>query len=677
MSDKSRTAAVKRIREVRRLINHHNYKYYVDAQPEVSDYDFDMLMQELKKLEAEHPDLITPDSPTQRVGGEPIGNFQTVEHKVPMLSIDNTYEAGELREFDRRIHNLLGNQKVNYVVEPKIDGVAVSLTYEKGKFTVGATRGDGERGDDITHNLRTVYGVPWQLDADDPPLLLEVRGEVYMTRQELARINKALLEKGKKVLANPRNTTAGTLKLLDPKQCAERRLGIFTYGLVVFEGVEVHTHLESLELLKKLGFPVNPHTVALNSIDEIITYCDNWEKKRHQLSYDTDGLVIKVNDFKQRERLGATSHAPRWVVAFKFPAEEALTQVQDILVTVGKTGKLTPTAQLAPVQLAGTTVKAAGLHNADEIGRKDVRIGDWVWVEKAGEIIPYVLRVEIPRRTGKEKPFHFPAKCPVCGSPAEKQRESVDVYCTNPACPAKLNKLLLFFAKRGAMNIEGIGDKLATQLVESGLVQNLADIYKVKEDDLLALERMGEKSAQKLLGQIEASKQRGLARVLTGLGIPHVGESVADVLADAFPDIDSLMNATVEQLTETQGIGPILAESVAAYFAGDIGKRTVGGLREAGVKLTQPKKHKPAALQGAADLTGKTLVVTGTLKNYSRKDIEDLIKQLGGKAAGSVSKKTDFLIAGDDAGSKLDKAKELGVKVLSEEEFDALIGKTK
>jgi DNA ligase (NAD+) len=668
-------ANAKRAAELRKLIEHHNRKYYVDAQPEISDFEFDRLLEELRKIEQENPELVTPDSPTQRVGGAPIDSFRTVVHRVPMLSIDNTYDAGELREFDRRVRGLLSkNEVVTYVVELKIDGVAISLTYEKGLLAVGATRGDGERGDDVTHNLRTLRSVPLRLHTDHPPPLLEARGEVYMTRRELERINSESAARGQKAYANPRNTTAGTLKLLDPRLSAQRRLQLFAYDLSTAQGIEVRTHLEGLALLRKLGFPVNPHIASFESIDEVIAYCDSWSERRRQLPYDTDGLVIKVNDLNQRRRLGTTAKSPRWISAYKFPAEQALTQIQEVEVTVGKTGKLTPTAQLLPVQLGGTTVKAASLHNADEIARKDIRIGDWVWVEKAGEIIPYVVRVEPSKRPAQARVFEFPTKCPVCHSPVEKRRDSVDVYCTGHACPAQLHQRLIFLAKRSAMDIEGLGEKLAIQLVESGLVENLADIYGLTMDQLLELERMGKKSAQNLLEQIDASKERGLARVLTALGIPHVGETVADLLAEEFLDIDALANASVERLTQTQGIGPILAESVVAYFRSDLGKKTVAVLRQAGVKLTQEQRKKPPDV-AQADLSGKTIVVTGTLKNYERKEIEDLIKQLGGKAAGSVSKKTAFVVAGEEAGSKLQKARELGVRILSEEEFDAMIGR--
>ncbi len=660
--------------ELRRLIDHHNYLYYVEARPEISDREFDRLLTELKQIETEHPELITPDSPTQRVGGRPIEGFATVVHREPMLSIDNTYNPDELREFDRRIRKLLPGERVTYVVELKIDGVAISLTYENGRFTVGATRGDGERGDDVTHNLKTIPDLPLRLRTNRPPALFEARGEVYMTREELVRINRQRQQKGLEPFANPRNSTAGSLKLLDPRQCAERRLRLFTYALGAVEGVEVATHQECLALLRQFGFPVNPHIAAFDSIDAVIDYCLGWDKRRHDLPYETDGMVIKVDDFEQRRRLGATSKFPRWVVAYKFAAEQALTKLLAIEVQIGKTGTLTPVAHLEPVQLAGTTVSRASLHNADEIQRKDIRVGDMVVVEKAGEIIPYVVRSEPGARTGKEKVFQFPRQCPVCGGSVERDEGGVYYRCTNPSCPAQLKEHLRFYAHRNAMDIEGLGTAIIDQLVDSGLVRSIPDLYSLTLEQLVELERMGKKSAQNLLDGIAASKGRGLTRVLTGLGIRHVGEHVAEVLAQEFGNIDDLMNASAERLAQVDGIGPVLAESIARFFHSSAGRKVIEDLRAHGVKLTEDRKRKPKA--GRTDLTGKTFVVTGTLSRYSREDIERLIKDLGGKATGSVSKKTDYVVAGDKAGSKLEKARQLGVAVLTEQEFDVLIGKT-
>jgi DNA ligase (NAD+) len=659
-----------RATELRRTIEHHNRLYYVEAKPEISDREFDVLLDELKKIEETHPELRTPDSPTQRVGGAPIEGFVTVTHRAPMLSIDNTYNSDELREFDRRVRKAVGGEAVEYVVELKIDGVAISLTFENGLFTIGATRGDGVQGDDVTHNLKPVHDLPQRLNTKSPPSLFEARGEVYMTRAVLASLNRQREKEGLEPLANPRNTTAGSLKLLDPAQCAQRHLRLFAYDLVPNDEVQPRTHMEVLELLRKYGFPINPNTEHFDSIDKVIEYIHGWEDKRNSLAYETDGMVIKVNDLAQRRRLGTTSKAPRWVVAFKFAAEQALTKLIDVEFQVGKTGTLTPRAHLNPVLLAGTTVRHASLHNADEIARKDIRIGDMVVVEKAGEIIPYVVRVEEGARTGEEKPIRFPTKCPVCGSPVKK--EGPFYRCIGEECVARLKRQLQSFAQRNAMDIEGLGEKQVDQLVDTGLVRSIPDIYRLKLDELIELERMGKKSAQNLLDGIEASKSRGLDRILTGLAIPHVGEHVAELLAEEFGDIDSLMAASADRLSKIGGVGPVLAENISNYFQQASKQKIVRDLHDLGVKLTYHKKAKP---KGASDMTGKTFVVTGTLERYSREEIEGLIKQLGGKATGSVSKKTDYLIAGEKAGSKLDKARELGVTVLTEAEFDKLIGK--
>ncbi len=662
-----------RIRELRRVINHHNNLYYVEARPEISDREFDRLLEELKELEAAHPELITPDSPTQRVGGAPIEGFRSVRHRAPMLSIDNSYSADDLREFDQRIRKLLRGEPVTYVVELKIDGVAISLSYEKGLFTVGATRGDGEQGDDVTHNLKTIHELPLRL-PEHPPLL-EARGEVYMDRAELARLNRQLIADGKEPYANPRNLAAGSLKLLDARQCAKRRLRVFAYALGACEGVTITTHLESLELLKRLGFPVNPHIKSFDAINPVIEYCTGFVAHRNDLPYDIDGLVIKVNDFDQRRRLGTTAKSPRWVIAYKFAAEQSLTKLLSIDVQVGKLGTLTPVANLEPVKLAGTTVSRASLHNADFITSKDIRVGDMVLVEKAGEIIPYVVRAEHAARTGHEKVFHFPKTCPFCGSPVERDKNGVFYRCTNTAsCTARLKEVLRAYARRAAMDIEGLGEKIIDQLVDGGLVKHIPDLYRLTLEQLVDLERMGKKSAQNLLDGLEASKQRGLGHLLAGLAIPHVGDSVADLLANEFRTIDVLMAADEARLSQVSGIGPIMAKAIHAYFHSPSGRKTIEELRELGVKLAQDARPSPAKA-GGADLTGKTFVVTGTLTKYGREEIEELIRKLGGKAAGSVSKSTSYVVAGAKAGSKLEKARSLGVKVLSEEEFDTLIGR--
>lgn len=659
----------KRAEELAQLIEHHNYLYYVAAKPEISDKEFDQLLAELNKIEEEHPELATPDSPTQRIGGQPIEGFVTVEHRAPMLSIDNTYSSDELREFDRRAHKQLRDEEVVYVVELKIDGVAMSLTYKDGQLALGATRGDGYRGDDVTHNLRTIRELPLRLRSKKPPSLLEVRGEVYMQRADLVKLNRQRQEAGLEPYANTRNTTAGSLKLLDPKLAAQRRLRFYAYGLGAVQGVEVGSQLKMLDMLRECGFPVNEHIRDFESIEQVIEYGNTWAERRAELPYDTDGLVIKINDFEQRGRLGYTSKAPRWAVAYKFAAEQALTRLRAIEVFVGKTGALTPVAMLDPVQLAGTTVKRASLHNADEIARKDIRIGDMVVVEKAGEIIPYIVRAEHSARTGAEKAFHFPAKCPVCGAPVKRDQKGAFYRCTGAECVARLKRQLRYYAQRNAMDIEGMGTEIVEQLVDSGLVRSIPDIYRLRLEQLVELERMGKKSAQNLLDGIEVSKDRGLARVLTGLAIPHVGDHVAELLAEEFGNIDDLAQASAERLSQISGIGDVLAESVHAFFHSPGGKRIVNEFRSLGVKLTEPRKRTP---QQAGAITGKTFVVTGTLERYSRMEIEDLIKRLGGKVTGSVSKKTDYVVAGENPGSKLDKARQVGVTVLSEAEFEKL-----
>jgi DNA ligase (NAD+) len=627
----------KRSAELRREIDRHSRLYYVDARPEISDREFDRLLEELRAIESQHPELITPDSPTGRVGGEPIAGFKTVTHREPMLSIDNTYNPDQLREWDRTTRKLLGGEAVSYVVELKIDGVACSLTYENGQLTVGATRGDGLRGDDVTHNIRTINEAPLRLHADEPPPLFEVRGEVYMTRAELVRINRERTAEGEEPYQNPRNLTAGSLKLLDPKECARRRLRLFTYALGATEGVPVKSHVESLDLLKRFGFPVNPNIEVCPDIEAVIAYCQTWAEKRRDLPYETDGMVIKVNDFGQRRRLGSTSKFPRWTRAYKFAAEQAVTKLAMVEVQVGRTGKLTPVAHFdPPVRLAGTTVSRATLHNADEIARKDIRVGDMVVVEKAGEIIPQVVRVETAVRTGEEKPFEFPKACPVCGSPTKRDKDSPFVYCSAPRdkCQGQAKRQVLQFARRDAMDIEGLGKVMVDQLVDGGLLKDLPDIYRLTKDQLLDLERTGEKSADKLLEGIEASKNRGLSRLLAGLGIPMVADSMADELAQAFGDIDALMDATEERLSQVEGIGPERARRIHEYFQSPLGRQLIAEFRELGLKLTEEKRKAPA---GSADLTGKTVVVTGSLEHFQREEIELLIRKLGGKPSGSVS----------------------------------------
>jgi DNA ligase (NAD+) len=703
-TSKATSTPAQRIAQLRQIIQHHDYKYYVEASPEISDQEYDRLFKELLDLEAAHPDLASPDSPTQRVGGQTITGLQTVTHRVPMLSIDNTYNAAELREFDQRIRKLLGREPVRYVVEPKIDGVAISITYVDGLLQMGATRGDGERGDDVTHNLKTVRGVPLRLQTKNPPPLFEARGEVYMSKADFARLNEENRARGRKVYENPRNLTAGSIRLLDPKECAERRLRVFSYSMGASEGVDVQTHEEVLQLLRSYGFPVSPDIKAFDSIEEVIAWCESWNNRRTALPYDIDGLVIKVNDLAQRERLGSTARWVRWATAYKFAAEEAITRILSIEVEPGKYGELTPVANLEPLRLCGTTVSRASLHNAAQMQLKDIRLGDKVVVVKRGEIIPHVEYALHDARTGEEKVYHFPKNCPVCGSPvvlgsgeeakemaAEEERDAEEpdeaveevrsmgssdkvYYCTGGmACPGVVRKRLASFGKRERMDIAGLGKKMAEALVESGLVKSLTDLYRLTEGQLLSLERMGKKSAQNLLTGIEASKGRGLGRLLASLAIYGVGETMAPVLAQAFPSIDKLLAAKKDQLANVPGFGPTRAASLYNFFHSPTGQKLVAELRELGVKLTEDV----AARAGPGPLTGKTIVVTGTLVKYKRHEIEKLITGLGGKAGSSVSKSTDFVVVGTEAGSKLDKARALGIRTMTEEGFEQYLQEQK
>lgn len=664
-----------RLEELRRLIEYHNRKYYIDAEPEISDREFDALLKELQDLEAAHPEWITPDSPTQRVGGAPLSGFAQVQHRVPMLSIDNTYSPADLREFDGRVRKLLLGAQPTYVVELKIDGVSAALHYQDGVLVLAATRGDGEVGDDITANARTVRDIPLRL-AGNPPPRLEVRGEVYMTNSELSRLNAVQQARGDRLFANPRNATAGSLKLLDPKLCGQRRLRFFAHseGAAGHEGIRGHR--DFLDRLARWGFQVVPHSPAMTSIDDVLTWCEAQFEARHELDFETDGMVVKVNDYAQREQLGATSKAPRWAIAYKVELWQASTRLKNIVVQVGRTGVLTPVGELEPVQIAGTTVSRVSLHNAEELRRKDIRLGDWVIVEKAGKIIPHVVRVELEKRTGQEQRFHFPTRCPACQGEVVKDEGGVYQRCVNPACPAQLKERLRFFATRAAMDIEGLGPAVIDQLVDRGLVRSVADLYQLRREDLLQLERMGEKSAQNLLDGIAASKSRGLARLLTGLGIRHVGERNAFVLAQTFGNMDRLLSASQEEIAALPGFGEIVAASVYAFFQSPEGRQLIAALRRAGLKMTEDTSELPGGSSAAAatsPLAGKTIVVTGTLEHYGRAEIEELIRRLGGKPTASVSKNTDFVLAGAKPGGKLEKAHKLGIPVMTEEEFRQML----
>ena len=670
----SPTSPADEIQALRAEIAHHNRLYYVEAAPTIDDRDYDRLLARLQTLEVAHPELVTPESPTQRVGGAPLDGFATVQHAVPMLSIDNTYNFDEVREWDARVRRTLNpDEPVEYAVELKVDGVAVSARYEGGKFVLGATRGDGDHGDDITGNLKTVRGVPRTL-GNDPPKLLEIRGEVYMTAVELARLNELRVAAEEAPFANPRNATAGSLKLLDPKLCAKRRLRFIAHGLGRTEGIDARSYSAILEELKSFGIPISPHNARYDSIDAVIAHAERWRTERHTLDYQTDGLVVKVDDLGQRERLGSRSKSPRWVIAYKYEAEEATTKVLQISVQVGKTGKLTPVAELRPVLLAGTTVKRASLHNADEIKRKDVRIGDTVVIQKAGEIIPQVLRVETDQRDGSEVPYEFPDTCPSCGGLVERESDGVDLRCLNPPanCPEQLKEAIRWFAHRDSMDVDGLGEKLITQLVDRKLVQTLADLYRLDAATLASLERMGKKSAENLVAAIEGTKTRSLDRFLTGLTIRHVGTRSAEILAERFGTLEATEQATLSDFEATPGLGPVVAASVFDFFGRESSRQLLGDLRAVGV--TPSLATPPAPPTGRLPLAGQTIVITGTLPTRTRPEAEAVIKRLGGKVTGSVSKSTSMLLAGADAGSKLTKAQTLRIPIIDEAELDRLAG---
>ena len=668
-------SAVAQIAELREEIRRHDRKYYVEAAPEISDADYDRLMARLKRLEAEHPDLISPDSPTQRLGDEPVEGLVAVEHRVPMLSIENTYSLDELREYGARIGKLLPDETVEWIVELKVDGVAVSLLYENGLLTRGITRGNGRTGDDITHNVRTIKSIPLRLTGDRLPPLLEVRGEIYMTNSDLVLLNEARQANDEPPFANTRNVTAGSIRQLDSRICAERRLRFFCHSVGDTAGLKAKTHIEFLREMADYGLPPTPMAECFSTFDAAVAHCEELIERLHELDFEIDGLVLKVNRFDQRKRLGSTSKCPRWVIAYKFEKYEAATRLNAIRVQVGKTGAITPVADLEPVELAGSTISRASLHNADEIERKDIRPGDVVIVEKAGKVIPHVVRVEKHLRPEGEQlaKFVFPKKCPECGAKLAKDEGGVYIRCPNLECPAQLKERLRYFAGRNAMDIEGLGDKLVDQLVAAKLVCNYGDLYRLeaKQDRLLNMERMGRKSVDNLLDGVDASKRRGLARLLNALTIRHVGTRVAVVLAERFHSIDAIMAATVEQLSETNEIGPIIAQSVFDYFHSPFGEATTADLRSVGVKMDALASGDAADVVRA--LEGKTLVVTGTLTKYTRDEIAELIALHGGHAASSVSKKTDYVVAGENAGSKLEKAQSLGVPVITEEEFERLL----
>jgi DNA ligase (NAD+) len=709
------------IEALRAEIRHHNRLYYVDAAPRISDLEFDRLLARLERLEREHPEFDSPDSPTRQVGGQPVEGFETVPHRLPMLSIENGYSEAEVREWDVRLRKQLDpGDLVEYLVEYKIDGVALALIYENGRLVRGLTRGDGREGSDVTHNARTLRGVPLVLEGS-PPRLLEIRGEAYIRNSDFSHLRAEQIAAGDEPFANPRNAAAGALKQLDPKRCAAKKLRFFAHSLGYLEGGAFETHSQFLEAVAGYGVPTTPAYAVVPSIDGALARADESMERIAELDFEVDGFVVKVNDFAQRERAGATSKFPRWVMALKFEKYEGATRVLDISVQVGKTGALTPVANLAPVEIAGTTVTRASLHNRDEIERLGLRVGDQVVVEKAGKIIPHIVRVEEHLRTGDERPFVFPTHCPECGSEAVRDDGGVYIRCPNPNCPAQLRETIRYFASRAAMDIEGLGIKLIEQLtaaprepwsanastptpeavtsgdeIDSGLfapkrtviapvtaestrnesgplVTSLADLYRLERqrERLIGLERMGERSAVNLLAGIAASRTRPLWRLLAGLNIRHVGVRTAQILAERFGSISAITSASVEELSRVDEIGEVIAESVHRYFHAPHTEALLREFEELGLRLADERAATPKT---ESPINGKTIVVTGTLRHFTRDGIKEFIHNHGGHAAASVSKKTDFVVAGEEAGSKLEKARTLGVKVLTEEEFQTLFG---
>ncbi len=664
----------KKIEGLRDEIRHHEYRYFVLDDPEISDFDFDKLVEQLKKLEAEHPDLITPDSPTQRVGGKPREGVVKVAHSSPMLSLDNTYNEEELRGWERRVHELSGRKDVDYVCELKLDGMSLALVYEGGRLVRGVTRGDGTIGEDVTLNIRTVRSIPLNIPKEKLKKAgilpdFEVRGELLMPAASFKKMNEDREARGLSLFANPRNATAGTVRQLDASITAQRRLDYFPYILLHNGRTYLERHWQTLEALQAAGFKVNQNRALAKNMEEVWKFINGWEAKRETLPYEIDGVVVKVDRTSLQQELGFTGKAPRWAIAYKYAARAGITQIQDIRVQVGRTGKLTPVAELAPVAIGGTTVRNATLHNMDEIERLGVKIGDWVQVERGGDVIPKVAKViEDKDHPRGHKIFHMPDKCPVCGTKVVKTEGEVDYRCVNANCPAKLLGTILHFASRGVMNIDGMGESLVNQLIERGLVKNVADIYGLAKKDLLGLERFADKSAQNILDEIEKSKKLPLERVIYGLGIRMVGERTAQFLGEHFGSMDDLMNASQEELEAVNEVGPKIAESIAEFFHEPRNRELVRRLRDAGLTFAGKKRER------GTKLAGKTFVLTGTLAKYSRDEAKKLIEDAGGKVSGSVSKKTDYVVAGSDAGLKLDKAKELGVPVIEEDEMERLVG---
>ena len=664
-------ATTQRVEELRREINYHNHRYYVLNDPVISDDQYDTLMRDLRRLEEQHPELVTPDSPMQRVGAAPAEGFPEVEHPVPLLSLGNAFNIEELRDWYRRAEELLEGASFEMVCELKIDGLAVALTYEEGRLVRGATRGDGFRGEDVTQNLRTIRSIPLAITDEDVPHRFEVRGEVYLPRSAFQRLNEERIARDEPPYANPRNTAAGSLRQLDPQATASRPLDIFVYALGYTEdGGMPDNHWDALERLKVLGFKANSANWLCHTLEEVEEYYQWWLEERESLDYGVDGVVVKISPFSYQQHLGVVGREPRWAIAYKFPATQAVTQLLDIGINVGRTGTLNPYAKLEPVNVGGATVKMATLHNEDDIRRKDIRIGDWVTMERAGEVIPRVVAPVVARRTGQERHFSMPDRCPACGEPVMRPEGEAMTYCVNAACPAQFARLLMHFVGRSAMDIEGLGEKLALALIEAGLVRDLADVYAITSEQLVSLERMAEKSATNVLNTIEQSKSRPLPNVIMALGIRHVGLETAEALVRHFGSMEPMVQATKEELAAVPGIGPKIAESIVAHFGQEGNQRILDKLRRAGVRLESSSAlQEPRSLS----LAGRQLVVTGRLSSMSRSQAEDRIKELGGSVGSSVSKKTTYLVAGEEPGSKLDQATKLGTRILGEDEFLKLL----
>jgi len=657
----------KKIEDLRKKIRHHDYMYYVLSQPEISDKEYDDFMKKLKELEDEYPEFKTADSPTARVGGGILEGFKTVKHRQKMLSLDNTYSFEELEDWVKRVHKGLGpNEKVEYAVEHKIDGVSANLTYEKGRLTIGATRGDGQTGEDVTQNIKNIRAIPLVLLGEDIPDFIEIRGEVYMERRDFEILNKEREKIGEVLFANPRNATSGSLKLLDSNIMAKRRLNFFAHSLGEYRGAEIQSQWEFLEKLKEWGVRTNPYSKLCKDLNEVIAYCKMWQEKREKLTYDIDGMVVKLNCMSQQKRLGFTLKSPRWAVAYKFPARQASTTVKDIVVQVGRTGVITPVAELEEVECGGVTIKHATLHNFDEIKRLRIKVGDQVLIERAGEVIPKVVKVV---KSGGGKPFSIPKKCEICkGKIVKEKEEDVAYRCINPSCPAQLERGLLHFASRQALDIVGLGEAVVKQLVRKGLVKDFADIYSLKKENLLRLELFKEKKSENLLLAIEKSKQQPLSRLIYGLGIRHVGEKAAYVLAQRFKTLDNLLKAKLEDCDAIYEVGPVMAESIVQFFNQGNTRGLIRKLKNAGLNL----EERVVSVKKSA-LTGKTIVFSGELKDYSRSQAEELVRRLGGNPSSSVSNSTDLVVAGENPGSKYDKAKKLGVKIIDERAFKELI----